>query len=596
MTDLGPNPPAPEPDDRSESGREGADGANAARGPAARESGDDGAELPDHPEPSGPDGSSAPRRPFGSAGSASSAGPAGLVDPPDAPDPAAEPSASDDGGGDDTGPGAGTGGQAQPTDPPYGANGTAGPGRRGGLFDSAGGTGFWSAPGAAKGSAGGRGDEQPGSVPPFADFGSETGTQRPGYGSGPRVPLPGPRSAADDAARLPILDGSSPPPPDGPGPVNPHPVTPGDLSWAEPDWNDALLRARRAGRAYVYLNLVEQRLRSVVRQVLLPVYGSTDQTGHDDGAWVSAAAGPTQSEWVERAEAVREMSRRRGYIVDPADDDLVAFLTLPQLRELLVRNWWCFAPYLGDRRAIERALEEVEIGRHIVARNRVLSPDVLRQVEQACTRVLAELDGRLGRHAGERLALDAVEELFAGRYGDLVGVFPDRSSLQRKLPFADLVADARTIDAMGVSLNLLCQNYSGRELHRQAASGCRMRLLFLNPAGDAMRQREKDEGFKRGILARLTTMNILHARRIRAKLAEPARIEIRVYEETPRFNAYLVDGDAAVVQPYLRRSRGVESPSFVLRAGSDAADPRRGLFTVFQEEFDQLWESGKRTA
>ncbi|MCF2526234.1 DUF5919 domain-containing protein [Yinghuangia sp. KLBMP8922] len=379
-------------------------------------------------------------------------------------------------------------------------------------------------------------------------------------------------------------------------PIVPEPLEPGDLSWAEDDWSSALLRARRAGRAYVYLNLVEQRLRSVVRQVLLPVYGTVEHAAHDDGAWVVAAAGPTQSEWVERAEAVREMSRRRGYIVDPADDDLVAFLTLPQLRELLVRNWWCFAPYLTDRRSLERALEEVEIGRHIVARNRVLSPDVLRQVERACTKVLAELDGRLGRHAGERLALDAVEELFAGRYGDMVAVFPDRSALQRKLPFADLVGEARTIDAMGVALNLLCQNYSGRELHRLAAAGCRMRLLFLNPAGDAMRQREREEGVKRGILSRLTTMNILHARKIRAKLAEPDRIEIRVYEETPRFNAYLVDSDAAVVQPYLRRARGVESPSFVLRAGSDAADPRRGLFALFDEEFEQLWAVGKRTA
>lgn len=576
MTDLGPNASAPDPDDRPES---------------------------ESPRPRHPD---RPRGPLGDG--RRDAGRPGPPDPADDEDDEDGPAANTGGSGtsdDDgtTGPadtGSSTGPGRDSGDPAPGANGTTGSGRAGGLFGStAGTTGFWSPPGTAggatHGTSGGRGSQDPGPVPPFADLGGDPGLQRPGFGSA-RVPLPGPRSAADDAALLPHLDGSGPPPPDGPGPINPHPAEPGDLTWDESDWNDALLRARRAGRAYVYLNLVEQRLRSVVRQVLQPVYGNPEQTGPDDGAWVAAAAGPTQSDWVERAEAVREMSRRRGYIVDPADDDLVSFLTLPQLRELLVRNWWCFAPYLSDRRALERALEEVEIGRHIVARNRVLSPDVLRQVEQACTRVLAELDGRLGRHAGERLALDAVEELFAGRYGDLVAVFADRSSLQRKLPFADLVGEARSIDAVGVSLNLICQNYSGRELHRRAASGCRMRLLFLNPAGDAMRQREKDEGLKRGILSRLTTMNILHARKIRAKLADPARIEIRVYDETPRLNAYLVDGDAAVVQPYLRRSRGVESPSFVLRAGSDAADPRRGLYAVFQEEFEQLWAAGKRTA
>lgn len=552
MTDLGPNPPAPEPDDLPDSGRDGADGPNRARGPA-----DD---LPDPTAPEEP-APGTPRRGPGSGG--------------------------------------GTGGRGADADPGR-LTGPLGPlGGLGGLPGGSRGGSTARGDGARPGSADALGDL--GDLGDFGDSSGDGGTPRPGSGansgSGARVPLPGPRSAADDGLLL-RLDGGGPPPPGGAGPALPDPTEPGDLSWAEEDWGDALLRARRAGRAYVYLNLVEQRLRSVVRQVLLPVYGTGEAgaQGQDDGAWVAAAAGPTQSEWVERAEAVREMSRRRGYIVDPADDDLVAFLTLPQLRELLVRNWWCFAPYLHDRRALERALEEVEIGRHIVARNRVLSPDVLRQVEHACTRVLAELDGRLGRHAGERLALDAVEELFAGRYGDLVAVFPDRSALQRKLPFAELVGEAQEIDAMGVSLNLLCQNYSGRELHRLAAAGCRMRLLFLNPAGDAMRQREKDEGLKRGILGRLTTMNILHARRIRAKLADPGHIEIRLYEETPRFNAYLVDGDAAVVQPYLRRSRGVESPSFVLRAGAGEAELRRGIFPLFREEFDQLWAAGRRTA
>ncbi|WP_202512922.1 SAV2148 family HEPN domain-containing protein [Streptomyces sp. SID3343] len=395
--------------------------------------------------------------------------------------------------------------------------------------------------------------------------------------------LPGPRHAA----AAPVPDGTSPPDPASG-------TDPATLAWAENDWAEALLRARRAGRAYVYLNLIEQRLRAVISAVLVPVYGPGEHP-HDDGAWVLAAAGNAQNEWVERAEAVREMSRRRGYIVDPADDDLIAFLTLPQLRELMVRNWWCFEPFLSDRRTLERALEEVEIGRHIVARNRVLSPDVLAQVERACLRVLAILDGPLADQGDRRLALDAVEELFAGRYADVVGVFPDRSALQRRLPFADLVDGARGIDAMGVSLNLLCQNYSGRDLTRLGSSGCEMRLLFLNPAGEAMKQRERDEDVKKGLLARMTTLNILHMRRIRSKLREPRRIEIRLYDEAPRFAAYLVDGDVGLIQPYLRHARGVESPAFVLRADT-AGTQARGLYPLFQEEFEQQWTDSKRTS
>lgn len=395
--------------------------------------------------------------------------------------------------------------------------------------------------------------------------------------------MPGPRHAAGPA----VLDGSGPP-------EAVSGIDPATLAWTEDDWAGALLRGRRAGRAYVYLNLIEQRLRAVISAVLVPVYGPGEHP-LDDGAWVLAAAGNVENEWVERAEAVREMSRRRGYIVDPADDDLIAFLTLPQLRELMVRNWWCFEPFLPDRRKLERALEEVEIGRHIVARNRVLSPDVLAQVERACLRVLAILDGPLAAPTDHRLGLDAVEELFAGRYADVVAVFPDRSALQRRLPFADLVDGARGIDAMGVSLNLLSQNYSGRDLARLGANGCAMRLLFLNPAGDAMKQRERDEGVHKGLLARMTTLNILHVRRVRARLPEPRRIEIRLYDETPRFGAYLVDGDVGLVQPYLRSARGVESPAFVLRA--DTSDTQaRGLYPLFQDEFEQLWTDGKHTS
>jgi hypothetical protein len=38
-------------------------------------------------------------------------------------------------------------------------------------------------------------------------------------------------------------------------------------------------------------------------------------------------------------------------------------------------------------------------------------------------------------------------------------------------------------------------------------------------------------------------MNILHMRRVRSRLRDPGAFEIQVYDETPRFTAYLVDGD-----------------------------------------------------
>lgn len=373
-----------------------------------------------------------------------------------------------------------------------------------------------------------------------------------------------------------------------------------DLDWDADVWAEVTLRAQRAGRAYVWLNLVEQRLRSVVAAVLRPVY----EPVHGD-EWVVAAAGPAGQEWVQRAVAVREVSRRKGYLLDPADDNVLSFLTLPQLRELMVQHWPCFEPYFDDRREVELALDELEVARSAVARNRALSATVLAQVERISSRLLDLLGiSRGAPPSARRLPVDAVEELVGERFADVVGVHPDRVRLQRHLPAEDLFGGARRLDAIGIGLNLLVQNYSGRRLVRLAAAGCRVRLLFLNPASSAVRRRERELGLKKGELSRTVEMNILHMRRVRSRLRDQAAFQIHVFDETPRFTAYLVDGDGpdgvAVVQSYLRRVRGMEAPVLVLRGGRrdlvhrrDGDEPEAGLFGTYREEFEAAWTDSR---
>lgn len=376
-----------------------------------------------------------------------------------------------------------------------------------------------------------------------------------------------------------------------------------DLGWGEGDWDEVRTRAARAGRAYVWLNLVEQRLRSVVAAVLRPVY----EPVHGD-EWVIAAAGPTGQEWVQRAVAVREVSRRKGYLLDPADDNVISFLTMPQLRELMVQHWPCFEPYLDDRRELELALDELEVARNVVSRNRALSGTVLAQAERAAGRVLGLLGAGEQPPSADRLPVDTVEDLVGDRYADVVGVHPDRVGLLRGLPVEDLFGGARRLDAIGIGLNLLVQNYSGRRLLRLAEAGCRVRLLFLNPASSTVRRRERELGLRKGELARSVEMNIIHMRRVRSRMRPPpgedreAVFEIRVFDETPRFTAYVVNGDrpdgVAVVQTYLRRTRGVEAPAMVLRAarrrlvhGEGGGEP--GLFEVYREEFEASWADAR---
>jgi hypothetical protein len=371
-----------------------------------------------------------------------------------------------------------------------------------------------------------------------------------------------------------------------------------ELDWGADAWSEVRTRAQRAGRAYIWLNLVEQRLRAVVAAVLRPIY----EPVHGE-EWVVAAAGPAGQEWVQRAVAVREVSRRKGYLLDPADDNVLSFLTLPQLRELMVQHWPCFEPYFDDRRDVELALDELEVARNVVSRNRALSETVLAQAERASARLLEILDGGRGTpSANRRLPVDAVEDLVGDRYADVVSIHSDRVRLQRQIPAEDLFGGARRVDAIGIGLNLLVQNFSGRRLIRLAESGCRIRLVFLNPASSAVRRRERELGLKKGELSRTVEMNILHMRRVRAQLRDPGAFEIHVFDETPRFTAYLVDGDGpdglAVVQSYLRRARGMEAPVLVLRGGGREVvragqDTERGLFQTYREEFESVWTDSR---
>jgi hypothetical protein len=369
-----------------------------------------------------------------------------------------------------------------------------------------------------------------------------------------------------------------------------------ELDWNADAWHEVRTRAQRAGRAYIWLNLVEQRLRAVVAAVLRPIYEPVH--GED---WVVAAAGPAGQEWVQRAVAVREVSRRKGYLLDPADDNVLSFLTLPQLRELMVQHWPCFEPYMDERRDVELALDELEVTRNVVSRNRALSEAVLAQAERASARLLEILGAGSDVPSARRLPVDAVEDLVGDRYADVVAVHPDRVRLLRQFPAEDIFGSARRLDAVGIGLNLLVQNFSGRRLVRLAESGTRVRLLFLNPASSAVKRRERELGMKRGELGRSVEMNILHMRRVRSRLRDPDAFQIQVYDDTPRFSAYLVDGDGsdgiAVVQSYLRGARGMETPVMVLRGAGrvvkadDVLDG--GLFPTYREEFETSWADSR---
>jgi len=178
-------------------------------------------------------------------------------------------------------------------------------------------------------------------------------------------------------------------------------------------------------------------------------------------------------------------------------------------------------------------------------------------------------------------------------YADVTAIYPTRSEFMAGLPPRSLLGGARSVDAVGLSLNLICQHYADNELVALINGGTRMRCLFLDPQGDMTKLREREEGYVPGHLATLTELNIANLiRRVRDRLEPEAanRLEIGVYDETVRFNVVIVDDELCIAQPYLHDIRGIESPTFVIKRLS----PDTGLFGVFQHFFVHLWERARQ--
>ncbi len=91
---------------------------------------------------------------------------------------------------------------------------------------------------------------------------------------------------------------------------------------------------------------------------------------------------------------------------------------------------------------------------------------------------------------GRRLEGDPIGAIIRERYADLAAVYATRTDFTEALAPADLFDTASTIDAVGLSLNLLCQQYSDTRLRAVLERGAHVRLLFIDPAGEAVRRYE----------------------------------------------------------------------------------------------------------
>jgi hypothetical protein len=193
-----------------------------------------------------------------------------------------------------------------------------------------------------------------------------------------------------------------------------------------------------------------------------------------------------------------------------------------------------------------------------------------------------------------RLAGNGSDAPRRSTYADLSAAFATRAEFAEHMPPHTLFDSASTIKAAGLSLNMLCQQYSDQRLRTILSRGAVVHALFLDPDGQATRAREIEEGHGTGDLASLTRLNMAMLRRLRAELPadEQDRVTMRAYDEPVRFNITIVDDRQCIAQPYMPAARGVDSPTFVMRRRPDGS----GMFGTFERVFTSLWEGARDCA
>jgi hypothetical protein len=159
------------------------------------------------------------------------------------------------------------------------------------------------------------------------------------------------------------------------------------------------------------------------------------------------------------------------------------------------------------------------------------------------------------------------------------------------MPLHTLFEGAEEICAVGLSLNLLCQQYSGSRLYDIVRRGAKIRCAFLDPHGKGTKDREAEEGYPSGHLSTLTQLNMDVVLKIRDQLPDSAkeRMAVVVYDQTIRYNVVIIDSRTCIMQPYMPDARGVDSPTFVIERQPGGG----GLFDTFSEFFESRWRSGR---
>jgi hypothetical protein len=219
-----------------------------------------------------------------------------------------------------------------------------------------------------------------------------------------------------------------------------------------------------------------------------------------------------------------------------------------------------------------------QIGRELRERLRdILRRDVSQNIHDCAARLTRELKNAKRASdlwaRAERLGIRDV----AGRTGDTIG---------KTLDEAD-----REFDFMGVSAQFVVSNpaferrlgaVKNRDIH------CRLLLLKPDPNSEAVKKHAAREGRQASDIVRHTLTSLGDLREFEQR--EGVTMEVRLYEELPKFRMVFVDRGTLYLSFYLSGERtAFELPQLIIHK------PRPGQRTAF-EAFENYWNERWDTA
>jgi len=119
-------------------------------------------------------------------------------------------------------------------------------------------------------------------------------------------------------------------------------------------------------------------------------------------------------------------------------------------------------------------------------------------------------------------------------------------------------------------------------IEKACAVGCRVRVMFADPDGEGVRERDVLEGFGGTLPARIRM-----AMTYMAGLNEIRGVQVRLHDVHLYHAAYRFD-DEMIVTPHLMGAHGPQHPALQLRRlGPD------GIFAGFADQFERVWRQAK---